>query len=51
MIERVKSNNIDPDIGRKAVGDIVLAMRKDLFGKTKRSYLDFRYTDVLDSNS
>ena len=51
MIELVKSNNIDPDIGRKAVGDIVLAMRKDLFGKTKLSYLDFRYTDVLDSNS
>jgi hypothetical protein len=36
----------DHEAGRKAIGDIVLAMRKDLLGKTKLNYLDFRYTDV-----
>jgi len=34
--------------GRKAVGDIVLKMRKDLLGKTKLSFTDFRYTDVIE---
>jgi hypothetical protein len=36
----------DHDEGRRAVGNIVLAMRKDLLGKTKLTYEDFRYTDV-----
>lgn len=40
-------NNPDPEEGRKAIGNIVLAMRKDLNGKTKLSYKDFRYTDVI----
>lgn len=34
--------------GRKVVGNIILEMRKDLIGKTKLSYKDFRYTDVID---
>jgi hypothetical protein len=34
--------------GRKAIGDIVLAMRKDLLGKTKLGYKAFQYTDVID---
>ncbi len=34
--------------GRKVVGDIVVAMRKDLLGKTALSYKDFRYTDVIE---
>lgn len=42
-----KGQEPDRDAGRKAIGDIVLAMRKDLLGKTKLNYLDFRYTDVL----
>ncbi len=34
--------------GREAIGNIVLAMRKDLVGKkTKLNYQDFIYTDVV----
>lgn len=36
----------DPDEGRKAIGEIVLAMRKDLMGKSKLTFIDFRYTNV-----
>ena len=36
----------NPQEGRKAVGNIVLAMRKDLLGKTNLTFKDFRYTDV-----
>ncbi len=45
----IKSQGKDPNAeeGRKAVGNIVLAMRKDLLGKTTLSYKDFRYTDVI----
>jgi hypothetical protein len=42
-----KGKEPDHDAGRKAVGDIVIAMRKDLLGKTKLKFMDFRYTDVL----
>jgi hypothetical protein len=38
----------NPDEGRKAVGNIVLAMRKDLLGKTNLDYKAFSYTDVLE---
>ena len=37
--------------GRKVVGDIVVAMRKDLLGKTALSYKDFRYTYVIEDES
>lgn len=36
----------NPDMGRKAVGEVVLAMRRDLLKKTKLDYTAFRYTDV-----
>ncbi len=39
----------DPEKGKKAVGSIVLAMRKDLLGKTELDYSDFVYTDVIKS--
>jgi hypothetical protein len=44
----IDSNGKDPnpEEGRKAVGNIVLAMRKDLLGKTNLTFKDFRYTDV-----
>lgn len=42
-----KGKDPDPEIGRKVVGNIVLAMRKDLNGKSKLDYTDFRYTDVI----
>jgi len=37
----------DPEAGRKAVGNIVVAMRKDLRGKTSLNHNAFRYTDVV----
>ena|ERR1035437_10433579 len=36
----------NPQEGRKAIGNIVLAMRKDLLGKTSLTHRDFHYTDV-----
>ncbi|MDQ6530195.1 hypothetical protein [Flavobacterium sp. LHD-85] len=36
----------DVDKGRKAIGKIVLAMRKDLLKNTSLIEKDFRYTDV-----
>lgn len=38
----------DTQKGVEVVGNIVLAMRRDLLGKTKLSYKDFRYTDIHD---
>lgn len=46
ITEQGKAPN--PEEGRKVVGNIILAMRKDLLGKTDLSYMDFRYTDVVD---
>ena len=37
----------DPEAGRQAIGNIVVAMRKDLRGKTKLTYKAFRYADVV----
>lgn len=37
----------DPEAGHKAVGEIVLAMRRDLLRDTKLSQTAFRYTDVI----
>ena len=42
-----KGNTPDQQQGRKVVGNIVLAMRKDLNGKTKLKFSDFVYTDVI----
>ena len=42
-----KGNDPDQEAGRKAVGDIVLAMRKDLLEKTNLTYKEFVYTDVI----
>lgn len=38
----------DGDRGKRAVGNIVLTMRKDLLGNTKLKNTDFVYIDVLD---
>jgi hypothetical protein len=38
----------DPEAGRRAVGKIVLAMRRDLLRKTKLDYLSFQYIDVYE---
>lgn len=42
-----KGKNPDPTKGREVIGNIVLAMRKDLKGKTNLNFSDFAYTDVL----
>ncbi|MCE5185123.1 MAG: hypothetical protein LLF76_03245 [Planctomycetaceae bacterium] len=42
-----KGSAPEQDVGRKAVGDIVLAMRRDLMEKTDLTYKDFTYTDVV----
>ena len=34
------------EMGRKVVGEVVLAMRRDLLRKTDLDYTAFRYTDV-----
>jgi len=50
MVELViqsKSTPIDPEEGRKAVGNIIVAMRKDLLGNSKLDFSSFRYTDVV----
>lgn len=38
----------NPEKGRKAVGNIVFKMRKDLLGKTKLDFKNFQYTDVIE---
>ncbi len=43
-----KGSEPDPDAGRKAVGEIVLAMRRDLLHKTDLDYTAFRYIDVIE---
>lgn len=43
-----KGNDPNVEVGRRAVGNIVLEMRKDLLGKTDLKSDDFRYTDVID---
>lgn len=44
-----KSRGAPPDqeAGRKAIGAVVLAIRKDLLKTTSLSYKSFQYTDVL----
>ena len=43
-----KGNDPNAEAGRRAVGNIVLEMRKDLLGKTDLKSDDFRYIDVID---
>ena len=51
MVELVKNSRGErPDYikGQESIGNIVLAMRKDLYGKTKLDHTAFTYTDVLE---
>lgn len=48
LVIESKGKSPDPELGRKVVGNIVLAMRKDLKGKTNLNYTDFRYIDVIE---
>lgn len=47
MIIESAGKKPDPDRGREAIGKIILAMRKDLLGKTKLDHASFGYTDIL----
>jgi hypothetical protein len=54
LVELVKANETrDPDVaeGRRAIGNIVLAMRKDLLKNTKLQYQHFTYTNVRDKEN
>lgn len=46
LVELAKQSNPNPEEGRKAIGSIVSAMRKDLLKKTSLTYKDFVYTNV-----
>lgn len=48
LVIESRGNNPNPEEGRKVIGDIVLAMRKDLLGKTNLNHKDFVYTDVIE---
>lgn len=40
----------DTEIGRKAVGEIVVAMRRDLLKTSKLGFTAFQYVDVYEDN-
>jgi hypothetical protein len=49
MVSLVRNGGTpDPGEGRKAVGNIVVAMRKDLYPETKLEYDAFEYIDEID---
>ena len=48
LLETERGGKPDANKGREVVGSIVLAMRRDLFGKTRLKYDDFRYMDVIE---
>ena len=48
LVINAKGKEPEQEKGKKAVGNIVLEMRKDLSGKTNLKSEDFRYTDVID---
>jgi len=43
----IDSRDKEPEKDKKAVGNIVFEMRKDLLGKTELTSKDFRYTDFI----
>lgn len=48
LVINSKGKEPEHENGKKAVGNIVLEMRKDLSGKTNLKSEDFRYTDVIE---
>lgn len=49
LVKEGRGSAPDPEAGRKAIGDVVLAMRRDLLRKTKLGYTAFQYTDVYET--
>ena len=53
MVKRLielKRKNPERKEGKQLIGNIVLAMRKDLLNKTKLNWEDFKYIDVKSRN-
>jgi hypothetical protein len=48
IVINARGKEPEQEKGKKAVGNIVLEMRKDLSGKTNLKSEDFRYTDVIE---
>ena len=48
LVINARGKEPEQEKGKKAVGNIVLEMRKDLSGKTNLKSEDFRYTDVIE---
>lgn len=48
LVINSKGKEPEPEKGKKAIGNIVFEMRKDLAGKTNLTPEDFRYTDVIE---
>lgn len=46
LIRGSRGHAPNPAEGRRAIGEVVLAMRRDLLGKTRLDSLAFQYTDV-----
>jgi hypothetical protein len=49
LVKEGQGSAPDPDAGRKAIGNVVLSMRRDLLRKTKLEYASFQYTDVYEN--
>lgn len=47
LVINSRGNAPEPETGRKAIGSIVLEMRKDLLGRTELTPEDFTYVDVI----
>lgn len=48
LVKDSKGQAPDLDAGHRAVGNVVLAMRRDLLSKTRLDYRSFQYTDVVE---
>jgi len=48
LVVETSGSTPQPQAGRKAVGEIVLAMRRDVLSKTSLGYTEFQYTNVHD---
>jgi hypothetical protein len=46
LVIDARGSEPDPQAGRRAVGNVVFAMRSDLLGRTSLNHSAFRYTDV-----
>lgn len=46
LVEKNRGSAPAPESGQKAIGDIVLAMRRDLLRKTNLDHAAFRYMNV-----